>query len=44
MVGGKDGNVRVGDVRGNRRTVDLKGHVGDIRAVAFVSSPPLLPL
>ncbi|KAL8280451.1 hypothetical protein RQP46_007099 [Phenoliferia psychrophenolica] len=38
VVGGKDGAVRVGDVRGDRRTIDLQGHVADIRAVAFFPS------
>ena len=37
VVGGKDGAVRVGDVRGDRRVLELKGHVADVRAVAFVS-------
>ncbi|KAK4700585.1 proteasomal ATPase-associated factor 1, partial [Phenoliferia sp. Uapishka_3] len=38
VVGGKDGAVRVGDVRGDRRVLDLKGHVADVGAVAFFPS------
>ena len=38
VAGGKDGAVRVGDVGGDRKVLDLKGHVADVRAAAFVSS------
>ncbi|KAI5481384.1 proteasomal ATPase-associated factor 1 [Pseudohyphozyma bogoriensis] len=38
VVGGKDGAARVVDLKGSRRPLDLTGHVGDVRDVAFFPS------
>lgn len=37
VVGGKDGAVRVVELRSGK-AVELRGHVGDVRDVAFVST------